>query len=146
MKFAIGLLSLAAGLAAGGPAVADTEPRLWEPDQAVGYLLGGPVHRAESEPPAPAWGRGLADGVARALFGTYHLVLSSQDSAACAFTPSCSRCSQRAIGRCGFFQGVMLPLGRLLRDHALAVPFYPRAEGGRLLRDEPGRYCFTRAD
>jgi hypothetical protein len=142
----VAFLAWAVVLAAAGASRADAEPRLWEPDQAVGYLLGEPVARPPSEPPAARWDGGLAGGVARALFGTYHLVLSSQDSANCAFTPSCSRFSQRAIGRCGFVQGVLLTLDRLLRDHALAVPFYPRAEGGRLLRDEPGRYCFTRAD
>lgn len=139
-------MAVAAVLTAGGVAFAGEEPRLWEPDQAVGYLLGGSVGAADAEPPAPRWDGGLPGGITRALFGTYHLVLSSQDSANCLFTPSCSRFSQRAIGRCGFVQGVLLTLDRLLRDHALAVPFYPRAEGGRLLRDEPGRYCFTRAD
>ncbi len=62
------------------------------------------------------------------------------------FSPSCSRFSQAVIGRCGLFQGALLTLDRLLRDHPLAVPFYPRAEGGRLLRDDPARYCLTRAE
>lgn len=146
MSRVVGLLSLAAVLTASGAARAQAEPRLWDPEQAVGYLLGGAVAPADTEPSWAPWDGGLPGGITRALFGTYHLVLSSQDSATCVFSPSCSRFSQRAIGRCGFLQGVMLTLDRLLRDHALAVPFYPRAEGGRLLRDDPGRYCFTRAD
>jgi hypothetical protein len=122
----------------------DALPRLWEPDQAVAYLLTG---RAGPPAPerAPRWDGGLPGGITRALFGAYHLVLSSQDSATCVFSPSCSRFSQKAIGTCGFVEGTLLTLDRLLRDHPLAVPFYPRAEGGRLLHDEPGRYCLTRS-
>ena len=124
----------------------DADARLWEPAQAVGYLLGEPVRPKSDDQPAGRWDGALGDGIARALFGTYHLVLSSQDSATCVFSPSCSRFSQKAIGRCGFLQGALLTLDRLLRDHPMAIPFYPRAEGGHLLRDEPGRYCLTRAE
>lgn len=149
VRRAVRWLSLA-GVLAAAPAVAasadDAQPRLWEPEQAVGYLLGGPIEPKGAPPEADPWDGALGDGITRALFGTYHLVLSSQDSATCLFSPSCSRFSQKAIGRCGFFQGVLLTLDRLLRDHPIAVPFYPRAEGGHLLRDEPGRYCLTRAD
>jgi Putative membrane protein insertion efficiency factor len=121
----------------------DALPQLWEPDQAVAYLLTGrPAATAEQ---AARWDGGLPGGISRALFGAYHLVLSSQDSATCVFSPSCSRFSQKAIGTCGFLEGALLTLDRLLRDHPLAVPFYPRAEGGRLLGDEPARYCLTRS-
>jgi putative component of membrane protein insertase Oxa1/YidC/SpoIIIJ protein YidD len=121
-------------------------PALWEPEQAVAYLLGGAVATPPQEAAAPAWDGALGNGVTRALFGTYHLLLSSQDAGGCVFSPSCSRFSQAVIGRCGLFQGALLTLDRLLRDHPLAVPFYPRVEGGRLLRDEPARYCLTRAE
>lgn len=143
--FALAMVTAACALARAADAD-ESETRLWEPAQAVGYLLGEPVRPKRDEEPARRWDGALGDGITRALFGSYHLVLSSQDSATCVFSPSCSRFSQKAIGRCGFFQGVLLTLDRLLRDHPLAVPFYPRAEGGRLLRDEPGRYCLTRAE
>jgi len=122
----------------------DDTPRLWEPEQAVAYLLTGRAARTTQEETAGQWDAALAGGVSRALFGAYHLVLASQDSANCPFSPSCSRFSQRAIGTCGFLEGALLTLDRLLRDHPMAVPFYPRAEGGHLLRDEPARYCLTR--
>jgi hypothetical protein len=123
---------------------ADALPQLWEPEQAVAYLLTGRPASAGAES-AGRWDGGLPGGISRALFGAYHLVLSSQDSATCVFSPSCSRFSQKAIGTCGFLEGALLTLDRLLRDHPLAVPFYPRAEGGRLLRDEPARYCLSRS-
>lgn len=118
-------------------------PQLWEPDQAVAYLLSAHPGGGGDAGTAGRWDGGLPGGITRALFGAYHLVLSSQDSATCVFSPSCSRFSQKAIGTCGFLEGTLLTLDRLLRDHPLAVPFYPRAEGGRLLRDEPARYCLT---
>ena len=105
----------------------------------------GGARRSRRRAPA-AWDGALGSGVTRALFGTYHLVLSSQDAGGCVFSPSCSRFSQAAIGHCGLFQGALLTLDRLLRDHPLAVPFYPRIEGGRLLRDDPARYCLTRTE
>ena len=125
---------------AAGPA--PDAPELWKPEQAVAYLLNGSFASPTQER-AAAWDGALGSGVTRALFGTYHLVLSSQDAGGCVFSPSCSRFSQAVIGRCGFFQGALLTLDRLLRDHPLAVPFYPRVEGGRLLRDDPARYCLA---
>ena len=148
MKPALIAMALAVALAAGAARAAEEdgpEPRLWEPDQAVAYLLGEPVRLSAADEQHDRWDGALGDGIARALFGTYHLVLSSQDSATCMFSPSCSRFSQAVIGRCGLVQGALLTLDRLLRDHPMAVPFYPRAQGGRLLRDEPGRYCLTPA-
>ncbi|HSS37415.1 MAG TPA: membrane protein insertion efficiency factor YidD [Polyangia bacterium] len=146
-----GLLTVtfAAALGGGGgarAAEAADAPELWKPDQAVAYLLAGSVAAPPVEAGARPWDGALGSGVTRALFGTYHLVLSSQDAGGCVFTPSCSRFSQAAIGHCGLFQGTLLTLDRLLRDHPLAVPFYPRAEGGRLLRDDPARYCLTRPE
>jgi putative component of membrane protein insertase Oxa1/YidC/SpoIIIJ protein YidD len=146
--FLPGLL-LATRLAAASIAPpAEATPQLWNPDQAISFLLGGPSSGGAAAGAKPggaapgAWDGALGPGIARALFGTYHVVLSSQDLPTCGFSPSCSRFSQQAIGRCGPIQGALLTLDRLLRDHALARGFYPPAEG-RLLRDDPDRYCLT---
>ena len=125
---------------------ADDETQLWQPAEAVAFLLATPaettgVEAADDNP--PLWNGALGGGVTRALFGTYRIVLSSQDLPVCAFNPSCSRFSQRAIGRCGFIEGALLSLDRLLRDHPLAAAFYPVDEGGKLLKDDPARYCLT---
>jgi putative component of membrane protein insertase Oxa1/YidC/SpoIIIJ protein YidD len=131
--------------AAPRPSVAaeDETPQLWEPAQAVAFLLGAPgsAHEAGDER-ARLWDGALGAGISRALFGTYRLVLSSQDLPVCGFTPSCSRFSERVIDRCGPLQGALLSLDRLLRDHPLALPFYPRAADGHL-KDDPDRYCLT---
>ncbi len=121
----------------------DETPQLWEPEQAVAFLLGGPgpAHEAGEEGARP-WTGALGAGISRALFGTYRVVLSSQDLPVCGFTPSCSRFSERVIDRCGPLQGALLSLDRLLRDHPLALPFYPRAADGHL-KDDPDRYCLT---
>ncbi|HVV50651.1 MAG TPA: hypothetical protein VHO06_13380, partial [Polyangia bacterium] len=92
---------LGAALAA-APSLAAAEegetPELWEPEQAVAFLLGGPAPApAAAEPaPAPPWDGALGGGVARALFGTYRVVLASQDLPVCAFRPSCSHFAERA--------------------------------------------------
>jgi putative component of membrane protein insertase Oxa1/YidC/SpoIIIJ protein YidD len=142
--------ALVAALAVTPRAAADEPPRLWEPGQAVTFLLDdAPPARPPSPAPdaagaaAPAWQGSLGQGVTLALFGTYRTLLSSQDLPVCAFSPSCSRFSQQAIDRCGFFQGALLSLDRLLRDHPGAVGFYPPDEGGKLLIDLPERYCLT---
>ena len=121
----------------------DETPQLWEPEQAVAFLLGAPgsAHDAGDEG-ARAWNGALGAGISRALFGSYRVVLSSQDLPVCGFTPSCSRFSERVIDRCGPLQGALLSLDRLLRDHPLAIPFYPRAADGHL-KDDPDRYCLT---
>ena len=125
------------------PADEDEAPRLWEPDQAVAFLLGGPrpTSPAVDEVVAP-WDGALGGGITRALFGTYQTVFSSQDMPVCGFTPSCSRFSRRVIGRCGLLEGSLLSLDRLLRDHPLALSFYPRGPDGHL-KDDPERYCLT---
>ena len=127
-------------------AAEDDTPRLWEPDQAVAFLLGAPgsAQGAGDEGTRP-WDGALGAGITRALFGTYRVVLSSQDLPVCGFTPSCSRFSQRAIDHCGPLQGALLSLDRLLRDHPLALPFYPRAADGHL-KDDPDRYCLTASE
>lgn len=127
-------------------ATSDT-PELWEPDQAVAFLLGAPrAARAGDGGAAKPWDGALGAGVTRALFGSYQLVLSSQDLPVCGFSPSCSRFSERVIGRCGLVQGALLSLDRLLRDHPMAIPFYPRAAEGHLLKDDPERYCLTASE
>lgn len=137
--------------AAAGPAGAETWidpelPQLWEPDQAVAFLLGAPRAPSASdhsvEVRARPWDGALGGGITRALFGSYRLVLSSQDLPVCGFSPSCSRFSERVIARCGLVEGALLSLDRLLRDHPLAMPFYPRAADGHL-KDDPDRYCLT---
>jgi putative component of membrane protein insertase Oxa1/YidC/SpoIIIJ protein YidD len=129
-------------------AAADDEtPHLWEPDQAVSFLLGAPRPAAAVEGDrAGQWNGALGSGITRTLFGTYRLVLSSQDLPVCGFSPSCSRFAERVIGRCGLVEGALLSLDRLLRDHPLALPFYPRAAEGHLLRDDPERYCSTASE
>jgi putative component of membrane protein insertase Oxa1/YidC/SpoIIIJ protein YidD len=143
-------LAVLAALVA-SPARAADPPALWEPAAAVGYLLGetrSPGPPAPEAQPAPRrpWNGSLAEGIVRTLFGTYRTVLSSQDMPVCGFSPSCSRFSQRAMAHCGFLQGWMLSIDRLLRDHPLAIGLYPPAgAGSRLLRDEPERYCLPDA-
>jgi len=129
----------------------DDTPHLWQPEQAVAFLLGGPrPARAGEEDGGRAaslsWDGALGGGITRTLFGTYRLVLSSQDLPVCGFSPSCSRFAERVISRCGLVQGALLSLDRLLRDHPLALPFYPRAGEGHLLRDDPERYCSTASE
>jgi putative component of membrane protein insertase Oxa1/YidC/SpoIIIJ protein YidD len=128
----------------------DDVPHLWEPDQAVAFLLGTPrAGRAEGQAArttSSAWNGSLGGGITRALFGSYQLVLSSQDLPVCGFSPSCSRFAERVIDRCGFAQGALLSLDRLLRDHPLAIAFYPRAPEGHLLKDDPERYCLTASE
>jgi putative component of membrane protein insertase Oxa1/YidC/SpoIIIJ protein YidD len=132
--------------AAPGRAMAADEeetPQLWEPEQAVAFLLGTPGSaRADGAEGARPWNGALGAGITRALFGTYRVVLSSQDLPVCGFAPSCSRFSQRAIDHCGPVQGALLSLDRLLRDHPLALPYYSRGADGHL-KDEPDRYCLT---
>jgi putative membrane protein insertion efficiency factor len=47
----------------------------------------------------------------------YQILVSSQDSPACNFTPSCSRFAAAAIGKAGFIKGTLLGADRLLRCH-----------------------------
>jgi putative component of membrane protein insertase Oxa1/YidC/SpoIIIJ protein YidD len=124
-------------------AAEDETPQLWEPEQAVAFLLAAPRSMPTSaDDGAEVWDGALGAGITRALFGTYRVVLSSQDLPVCGFTPSCSRFSQRVIDRCGVVQGALLSLDRLLRDHPLALSFYPRAADGHM-KDDPDRYCLT---
>lgn len=123
----------------------DETPQLWRPADAVGFLLANPSDAggAGDSDPTPVWNGAIEGGITRALFGTYRTVFSSQDLPVCAFNPSCSRFSQQAVARCGFLQGALLSLDRLLRDHPLAAAFYPVDAGGKLLTDDPARYCLT---
>ena len=98
----------------------DDVPHLWEPDQAVAFLLGTPrAGRAEGQAArttSSAWNGSLGGGITRALFGSYQLVLSSQDLPVCGFSPSCSRFAERVIDRCGFAQGRPLVVQAFLFD------------------------------
>jgi putative component of membrane protein insertase Oxa1/YidC/SpoIIIJ protein YidD len=145
------LLALVLVAAPRRAAAEDETPRLWEPDQAVAFLLGAPRPSGAPEGDAASaarspWDGALGGGITRALFGTYQLVLSSQDLPVCGFSPSCSRFAERVISRCGFALGALLSLDRLLRDHPLASPFYPRLAEGHLLKDDPERYCLTASE
>jgi len=145
MLNAIVLAAMLAG-ARGAAAADDEAPQLWQPAEAVAFLLATPIDTPNADPdlaPAARWNGALGNGVTRALFGTYRTVLSSQDLPVCAFNPSCSRFSQKAVDRCGFIEGALLSLDRLLRDHPLAAGFYPVDDGGKLLKDDPARYCLT---
>jgi putative component of membrane protein insertase Oxa1/YidC/SpoIIIJ protein YidD len=124
-----------------GAAHAD-ETSLADPATAVAFLL---APRDGEAPPEtrPPWNGALGEGIVRTLFGFYRTVFSSQDMPMCSFSPSCSRFSQRAVATCGFVQGTLLSIDRLIRDHPLAAGLYKVEEGGRLLLDEPDRYCLT---
>jgi putative component of membrane protein insertase Oxa1/YidC/SpoIIIJ protein YidD len=138
----IGGLALVGAMATPAAAQSVEPPLLWQPEVATAFLLA-----EEPVPPVPStrapWNGSLADALVRGLFGTYRAVLSSQDLPLCAFSPSCSRFSQRAIDRCGFFVGTMLTVDRLLRDHPLAIRYYSMQPRGRLLEDDVERYCPT---
>lgn len=142
---ALAAAALGAVLLGASAAGADEPPRLWDPSVAVGFLLDeSPPADTQPDEAAPrSWDGSLGAGIVRVLFGTYRTVLSSQDLPVCGFSPSCSRFSQRAIARCGFLEGALLSLDRMIRDHPLAVGRYPTEPGGRLLRDEPERYCLA---
>lgn len=51
------------------------------------------------------------------LIRLYQILISSQDSPACNFTPSCSRFAAAAIRKTGFIKGTLLGADRLLRCH-----------------------------
>ena len=100
-------LSAAVAIVAAAPgravAAEDQEtPQLWEPEQAVAFLLGTPgsKHHADDDG-ARRWDGALGPGITRALFGTYRVVLSSQDLPGLRVRPVLLRFSQRAIDRCG---------------------------------------------
>lgn len=132
------------------PAVADSDMHLDEARGAVEFLLGAPGAKPEPTKAAlglaqadnsDGWNGSLASGIVRSLFWGYRFFLSSQDSAACGFTPSCSRFSQLVIEEHGFLEGTLATLDRLSRDTPLAVPFYPVDIDSGLLRDPPEQYC-----
>jgi putative membrane protein insertion efficiency factor len=64
--------------------------------------------------PLPVWG-------ALGLIRAYQLLLSPLIPACCRFSPSCSHYAAEALRRYGFWHGLHLGLGRLLRCH----PFHP---------------------
>jgi putative component of membrane protein insertase Oxa1/YidC/SpoIIIJ protein YidD len=136
-------LSLGSCLASARAADAEpAPPPLWEPGAAAAFLLDAPAPTPAPTPSRP-WDGSLSDAIVRGFFGTYRAILSSQDLPLCGFKPSCSAFSQRALARCGLFHGALLTIDRLLRDHPLAVGFYPMAPNDHLLEDAPELYCPT---
>jgi putative component of membrane protein insertase Oxa1/YidC/SpoIIIJ protein YidD len=143
-------LVLAAAWAVALPAAAEDLPlRLDDAAGAVTYLLDMPVAKREGQPKlglaeasaGDEWDGSLIGGIGRSLFWGYRFLLSSQDSAACGFEPSCSRFSQLVIEEHGFFEGVLATFDRLSRDTPLGFPFYPLDTETGLLRDPPEQYC-----
>lgn len=127
-----------------------TELELDSARGAVAYLLNSPgASRGKQKSlsslaeafEGDEWNGSLASGIVRSLFFGYRLFLSSQDSASCGFSPSCSRFSQRVIEEHGFFEGMLATMDRLSRDTPLAIPFYPVDVESGLLRDPPEQYC-----
>ena len=58
------------------------------------------------------------------LIRLYQVLISSQDSPACNFTPSCSRFTSTAIRKAGLFKGSLLGADRLLRCHRWTKRYY----------------------
>jgi putative component of membrane protein insertase Oxa1/YidC/SpoIIIJ protein YidD len=138
---AIGLLAV--------PALAESDLRLDETRGAVAFLLDTPGAKPGTKTTpglaqasaSDEWDGSLPSGIVRSLFWGYRFFLSSQDTAACGFTPSCSRFSQLVIEEHGFLEGILATMDRLSRDTPLAVPFYPVDLDSGLLRDPPEQYC-----
>ena len=61
---------------------------------------------------------------AKGLIKIYQTVISSQDSPACNFHPSCSRFSAKAISEGGIIKGALLTADRLMRCHWFAKDYY----------------------
>lgn len=51
------------------------------------------------------------------LIRLYQILVSSQDSPVCNYTPSCSRFTAGAVRKAGFIEGTLLGADRLLRCH-----------------------------
>lgn len=71
------------------------------------------------------------------LIRFYQILISSQDMSACTFTLSCSRFSQRAIRRFGFFHGVPMTADRLQRCNGLSRRYYTHDSKSGLAVDYP---------
>ncbi len=137
---------VAALLLAGPPPARPGLPPLDDVPGAVAFLLGeaGPAAAPLAEATAEdEWSGSLPSGIVRSLFWGYRFFLSSQDTLACGFEPSCSRFSQLAIEEHGFVEGILATLDRLSRDTPLAVPYYPIDLQNGLLKDPPDRYCLV---
>ena len=147
----LGLLAVATWTwAVALPGLAAPDLKLDTTSGAVAYLLDTPGSKPGSQKSLSSlseafegdeWNGSLASGIVRGLFFGYRFFLSSQDSASCGFTPSCSRFSQMAIEEHGFFEGLLATMDRLSRDTPLAIPFYPVDLESGLLRDPPEQYC-----
>ncbi|MGC8764377.1 MAG: membrane protein insertion efficiency factor YidD [Brevinematia bacterium] len=62
------------------------------------------------------------------LVKLYQTFISSQDRPVCVFEPSCSRYTEVAIKKYGFFRGVIMGAERLERCHPKAYGNYPLDE------------------
>ncbi len=62
------------------------------------------------------------------LIKIYQTFISSQDKPVCVFEPSCSRYTEQAIKKYGFFKGVIMGADRLERCHPRAYGNYPLDE------------------
>jgi putative membrane protein insertion efficiency factor len=56
----------------------------------------------------------------RPLFRAYRVAISPAIGNVCRFEPSCSHYAEEAIERWGFFRGMVLAIGRILRCHPFA--------------------------
>jgi putative membrane protein insertion efficiency factor len=71
----------------------------------------------QREEDSPVAGRSELGIAGSGLIRLYQTLISSQDSPACNFTPSCSRFTAAAIRKAGFVRGTLLGADRLLRCH-----------------------------
>ena len=129
------------------------EEELGSPPAALEFLRAGEGESLPScvhacglpEYRTPGWNGSIINFVLRGLFVAYRTLLSSQDSAACAFTPSCSGFSQRAINECGLAVGMLATADRLMRCNHWPAPYYVKDPSSGRWRDDVSRYCGTGA-
>lgn len=136
---ALVLAALLGGAAPSAPApLADAR-------QAAEWLLSEapalPEPQAEPAAGAREWDGSLAAGIGHVLFGGYRVLLSSQDSISCSFTPSCSHFAEGAIDQHGFIEGILATFDRFERENVAAALYYPPDVATMRLSDPPDGYC-----
>jgi uncharacterized protein len=72
------------------------------------------------------------------LFLMYKTFFSSQDLAACTFTPSCSEFGILSVKKYGVVKGGIMTMDRLTRCNGLSPQNYEIDKKTFLLKDEPG--------
>ncbi|HUB05426.1 MAG TPA: membrane protein insertion efficiency factor YidD [Myxococcales bacterium] len=143
------MIALVTALVLAGPPTLAATLHLDDAAGAVTFLLEGGSAPAPAEPSlaqaraGDEWDGSLPSGIVRSLFWGYRFFLSSQDTLACGFEPSCSHFGQEAIEEHGFIEGALATLDRLSRDTPLAIPFYPIDLDTGLLKDPPEQYCLS---